>query len=360
METGQSLSERIREWARALGFSGARVTALYSGGYRAAGARLTRWIEAGYAGEMHYMTRSHSLRLDPCQLLPDVRSVISVTLDYWPEADLRPAMSALADPGRAYISRYALGRDYHRIIRRKLQSLAERIARESAAPCHYRVFSDSAPVLEVAYAAESGLGWRGKNTLLLSRKGSFSFLGEIYSTLDLPSDFPQTAHCGSCEKCVHACPTGAIIAPYTVDARLCISYLTIEYAGSIPEKLRPLMGNRIYGCDDCQLICPWNRRAAEGNSAFMARQGLEKAELADLMAWEEADFLSRLEGSPIRRIGYERWLRNLAVALGNALSAGADHPAIRAALLARAAHPSVLVREHVAWALAQTEKKTRP
>jgi len=258
----------------------------------------------------------------------------------------------LDDAGAAYVSRYALGRDYHKVLRKLLQSLAEKIGAEIGEH-RFRVFTDSAPVLEVELASKSGLGWRGKHTLLLNRQhGSWFFLGEIYTDLPLPVDAPATAHCGSCQACLDVCPTQAIVAPYTLDARRCISYLTIELKGSIPLDLRPLLGNRIYGCDDCQLACPWNRFAQTAALPdFGVRNGLDSAQLVDLFAWSETDFNERLAGSPIRRIGHERWLRNIAVALGNA----PPSPEIQAALGTRLQHPSEPVREHVAWALARQQ-----
>jgi epoxyqueuosine reductase len=255
------------------------------------------------------------------------------------------------------VSRYALGRDYHRVLRGKLQALTDRMTAAVGA-FRYRVFTDSAPVLEVALAAKAGLGWRGKHTLLLTREaGSFFFLGEIYTDLPLPVSIPQSDHCGSCHACIDVCPTGAIVGPYELDARRCISYLTIELKGSIPESLRPLIGNRVYGCDDCQLVCPWNKFAqVSGESDFAVRNGLDDADLITLFAWTEEEFARRMEGSAIRRIGYERWLRNLAVGLGNA----AYDKRVVAALESRAADRSPLVREHVAWALArQAEARGR-
>jgi epoxyqueuosine reductase len=278
-------------------------------------------------------------------------------MDYWP-GRARAAAVVLDETHKAYVARYALGRDYHKVLRTRLARLAARIARE-VGPFGHRVFTDSAPVLEVALAARAGLGWRGKHTLLLTREtGSYFFLGEIYTDLPLPVTPAATAHCGTCTSCIDACPTGAIVAPYELDARRCISYLTIELRGSIPEPLRPLIGNRVYGCDDCQLACPWNRFAqASAEADFDAvRNGLDDADLVTLFAWTEAEFNARMEGSAIRRIGYECWLRNLAVGLGNA----AGDPAIVAALSRRADDPSPLVREHVQWALARQHGHARP
>jgi epoxyqueuosine reductase len=270
-------------------------------------------------------------------------------MNYRPEG--ADASAVLADPERAYVARYALGRDYHKVLRARLARLVERIEGE-VGPFGYRVFTDSAPVLEVALAAKAGLGLRGKHTLLLTRDaGSYFFLGEIYTDLPLPPSAPVTAHCGTCSACIAACPTGAIVAPYELDARRCISYLTIEHHGAIPEALRPLVGNRVYGCDDCQIACPWNKFAPiTGEADFHAvRNGLDRATLVELFAWTQEEFEARHAGSAIRRIGYERWLRNIAVGLGNAPRSDA----VVAALRARADDPSALVREHVAWALAR-------
>jgi epoxyqueuosine reductase len=270
-------------------------------------------------------------------------------MDYWP-SDAADAEATLADPSVAYVSRYALGRDYHKLMRSRLQTLCERIQRAIGAFGH-RVFTDSAPVLEKALARNAGLGWIGKHTNLIdSASGSYFFLGEIYLDLNLPADEPSTAHCGTCSACLPACPTGAIVAPYRLDARRCISYLTIELAGSIPIEFRRAVGNRIYGCDDCQLVCPWNKFARPtGEKDFSVRHGLDHSQLAELFAWSEAQFLERTKGSAIRRIGYRRWLRNIAVALGNAPTS----PAVLGALNARAQDESTLVREHVQWALSQ-------
>lgn len=298
---------------------------------------------------MDYMA-SHGLkRARPIELVPGTQSIITVLVDYRPAAS--DANENLANPRRAYISRYALGRDYHKLIRNRLQTLAERIETATCTPCIYRAFVDSAPVMEVELAVQSGQGWRGKNTLLLTRHGSWHFLGELFLSLALPPDQPpEPEHCGSCTACLDACPTAAIVAPYRLDARRCISYLTIEHSGAIPVELRSLMGNRIYGCDDCQLVCPWNRFSADTREAdFQPRHNLDKATLLELFAWTEDEFLDRFQGSAIRRIGFERWQRNLAVALGNA---PADS-AIVGVLLGARNHPSLLVREHVEWALAR-------
>jgi epoxyqueuosine reductase len=298
---------------------------------------------------MHYMARHGRARARPAELVPGTIRVITARMNYWPAA-AEPAADVLADPQRAYVARYALGRDYHKVLRHRLARLARRIEAD-VGPFGYRVFTDSAPVLEVALAAKAGLGWRGKHTLLLTRDvGSYFFIGEIYTDLPLPETPTVTAHCGTCTSCIGACPTGAIVAPYELDARLCISYLTIEHHGSIPEALRPALGNRIYGCDDCQLVCPWNKYAtASSEPDFATRNGLDDATLVALFGWTREEFEMRLAGSAIRRIGHERWLRNIAVALGNARPT----PAVLAALTARRDDPSALVREHVAWALAR-------
>jgi len=341
-----ALAANIREWGRALGFAeiGIADTELST-----EEAQLMRWLDAGRHGTMEYMARHGTRRTRPAELVPGTVRVITARLDYWP-ADARDAEEVLVAPDRAYVARYALGRDYHKVLRARLQELADRISDEVGA-FGYRVFTDSAPVMEVALAARSGLGWRGKHTLLLTRdRGSWFFLGEIYTDLPLPVTPAQTSHCGTCSKCIDVCPTGAIVAPYELDARRCISYLTIELDGSIPESLRPLIGNRVYGCDDCQLACPWNRYAQPTTEPdFNVRNGLDDASLVDVFAWTRDEFETRMQGSAIRRIGYERWLRNIAVGLGNAPSS----PEIVAALKARADDPSSVVREHVAWALAQ-------
>lgn len=346
-----ALPGQIRAWAQELGFATAHIGRAEIS--PAARKKLTAWLAAGRHGEMDYMARHADLRADPAALVPGALTVVSVRLPYWPEGEGRsivPAEQALTSPETAYLSRYALGRDYHKVVRNRLQKLADRIA-AAAGPHGYRVFSDSAPVMEVELASKNGLGWRGKHTLLLTRQGSYHFLGEILTDLPLPiePDPDSDSHCGDCQRCLPACPTGAITAPYQLDARRCISYLTIELHGPIPAELRPLMGNRIYGCDDCQLACPWNRFAHAGDPDFAPRNGLDGATLADLFAWSAEEFDQRLAGSPIRRIGWERWLRNIAVALGNAPTG----PAVVAALESRRNHPSDLVREHVAWALAR-------
>jgi epoxyqueuosine reductase len=354
-----ALREAIRGWALAAGFSAAGFARLPLGD---APKRLREWLAAGMHGEMDYLARHADLRADPALLVPGALSVISVRMPYLPppagggdaQAAQAQAWDTLRDSGRAYVARYALGRDYHKQVRSRLEQLARRIE-AVAGPMGRRVFCDSAPVLEVEYGTRAGLGWRGKHTLLLTREeGSWFFLGEIVTTLDLPADAPAGAHCGSCERCIEVCPTQAIVAPYRLDARRCISYLTIEHAGAIPEPLRPLMGNRIYGCDDCQLACPWNRYAKVSvEPDFVARHGLDRSSLIELFAWDEAAFLARTEGSAIRRIGHARWLRNIAVALGNA----SPSPAIGTALRSRADHDDPQVREHVAWALREQDKK---
>ena len=348
-----ALATAIRHWGRDIGFQEIGIAGVDLADDE---ARLLSWLAAGRHGEMDYMARHGAARARPAELVPGTVRVISARMDYAPAAARAPA-EVLADSRKAYVARYALGRDYHKVLRARLARLAARIA-EEVGPFGHRVFTDSAPVLEVALAARAGLGWRGKHTLLLTREtGSYFFLGEIYTDLPLPVTPPAAAHCGTCTSCIGACPTGAIVAPYELDARRCISYLTIELAGSIPEALRPLVGNRVYGCDDCQLACPWNRFAQPTAEADFAaiRHGLDDADLVTLFAWSEAEFDARMRGSAIRRIGHERWLRNLAVGLGNATPA----PAIVAALERRADDPSPLVREHVAWALAQQRAKAQ-
>lgn len=339
---GLEFVAQIRQWGREFGFNAIGV-----GGIDLTDAEpgLMAWVEAGFHGDMDYMARHGLKRARAAELVPGTVRVISARMDYWPAA--ADAGAALADPQRAYVSRYALGRDYHKVLRARLQKLAERIA--AAVPHQYRVFTDSAPVLEVEHASRNGLGWRGKHTLLLDRSaGSWFFLGEIFTDLPLPVDERLEPHCGRCTACIDACPTGAIVAPYRVDARRCISYLTIELQGAIPEALRPQVGNRIYGCDDCQLACPWNRFAQLScEPDFAPRHRLDSATLVELFAWSAADFAERTAGSPIYRIGHERWLRNIAVALGNAPTTAA----VLAALQARAQDDSAIVREHVAWAL---------
>jgi len=312
-------------------------------------AHLDRWLGAGKHGEMGYMSKHGSRRTRPDELVPGTVRVLSARMNYWP-GDARDAGDALADPELGYVSRYALGRDYHKLMRNSLQRLADDIV-DRVGPMGYRVFVDSGPVLEKALARNAGLGWIGKHTNLIARDaGSYFFIGEILTDLPLPVDEAASAHCGTCSACIPACPTGAITAPNQLDARRCISYLTIELHGAIPVELRRMMGNRIYGCDDCQLVCPWNKFArAAAHPDFKTRHRLDSSRLDELFAWTETEFLERTEGSAIRRIGYERWLRNIAIALGNAPTT----PANTAALAARAEDPSALVREHVAWARAE-------
>ena len=350
------LARDIKRWARELGFQQAGIADC---DLSVVEPRLLAWLEKGWHGDMDYMARHGTARSRPAALTPGTLRVISARMDYLPHSPrgARKMEDVLAEPDRAAIARYAVGRDYHKVLRSRLQKLADRIT-TVVGPFQYRVFTDSAPVLEVELATKAGIGWRGKHTLLLNREaGSYFFLGDIYTDLPLPVDTPQGAHCGICQKCIDICPTQAIVAPYQLDARRCISYLTIEHKGSIPEALRPLIGNRVYGCDDCQMACPWNRFAQpSGEADFAVRNGLDNATLVELFAWSESDFNQKLAGSAIRRIGYERWLRNLAVGLGNALrvlTAENQRRVIWEALLAKADHPSVLVREHVAWALDQ-------
>ncbi len=327
-----------------LGFDAARVT---RPDLQEASARLQAWLAAGHHGEMNFMKQHAALRANPEALHPGTLRVISVCMPYL-TTPLNDAETTLSDARRGYISRYALGRDYHKVLRSRLQQLAFRLEQHWG-PFNYRVFTDSAPVLEVEIANQGGLGWRGKHTLMLRRDGgSFYFLGEIYTDLPLPIDAPVQDHCGTCQSCIDVCPTQAILGPYQLDAQRCISYLTIELKGSIPLPLRPLIGNRIYGCDDCQLVCPWNRFARQSSVAdFAPREALRADPLVALFSWEESQFNDQLAGSAIRRIGHERWLRNIAVALGNG---PADSQAITA-LSQRQNHPSALVREHVNWAL---------
>ena len=340
------LATDIRRWARELGFDAVGI-----GGIELAEdeARLLEWLERGWHGDMRWMQRHGTNRSRPDALVPGTSSVISVRMNYLP-ATAGDAWAVLNDSSLGYVSRYALGRDYHKLIRRRLQRLVERI-RERAGEVACRVFTDSAPVLEKPLARNAGLGWQGKHTNLLSRDaGSWFFLGEIYTSLALPHDDPGVDHCGRCTACIDVCPTRAIVAPYVLDARRCISYLTIEHEGAIPEPLRPLLGNRIYGCDDCQLVCPWNRFARTTTERdFEPRHALDASSLTTLFAWSEAQFEERLRGSAIRRIGHRRWLRNIAVALGNAPTSEAVVKALRE----RLRHDSALVREHVEWALRQ-------
>lgn len=346
--------QQLREWARPLGFSQIGVAgvdlASAEPGWRA-------WLDAGFHGAMHYMAAHGTRRTRPAELVPGTVSVITARMDYLPRqgrADWTAhETQRLADPAQAVVSVYARGRDYHKVLRQRLQRLTDQLAAQIG-PFGHRVFTDSAPVMEVELATRSGLGWRGKHTLALRRDaGSMFFLGEIYCDLALPPTAPESAHCGSCTACLDLCPTQAIVAPYRLDARRCISYLTIEHPGDIPEALRPAIGNRIYGCDDCQLACPWNKYAQRATLPdFDERHGLGGATLLALWRWTEADFLQRTEGSAIRRIGWPRWRRNLAVALGNAWREAGD-PAVFYALVA--ADDTGLARSHIDWALAQRQ-----
>lgn len=339
-----ALAQQIKIWGREQGFGAVGITDCDLGEHE---THLLNWLRDDYHGAMEYMARHGVRRSRPAELVPGTVRVISVRLDYWPQTDTS-IQHVLDDPHLGFVSRYALGRDYHTLLRKRLQKLAQRIENEIG-PFGFRVFSDSAPVLEKALAQKAGLGWIGKHSNLLQEKtGSWFFLGEIYTDLPLPVDTPSVNHCGTCHACIDICPTQAIVAPYRVDARRCISYLTIELRGSIPEELRPLMGNRIYGCDDCQAVCPWNKFAQlTREHDFSPRHALDAPDLIELFAWSEAQFLKNTEGSAIRRIGYACWLRNIAVALGNAPTT----PGITQALNLRANDPSELVREHVAWAL---------
>lgn len=342
--TLDNLADQIRDWAQELGFQAVGINDAYTGAH---GERLKDWLDAGMNGEMSYMADHGTKRYRPDELVPGTRRVISVRMDYLPSPD-SPAQ-VLQNREKAYISRYTLGRDYHKLVRKRLAQLARRID-EALAGHNHRAFVDSAPVLERALAQRAGLGWIGKNTMLIHPKaGSFFFLGEIFTSAPLPVDEPfTTEHCGSCSACLDVCPTDAFDGPYQLDARRCISYLTIELKGAIPEPLRAKMGNRVFGCDDCQLVCPWNKFSKPTDKDdFQPRHHLDNSELAELFLWTEAEFLKRTEGSAIRRTGYEGWLRNLAVGLGNAPS---TIPVIEA-LKQRADHPSALVREHVHWAL---------
>ena len=344
------LAGHIRSWGRELGFQQVGFSGTDLAAHE---AHLDKWLSLGYHGDMHYMQRHGTLRSRPQELHPGTIRVISVRMDYLPNGagDIE---ALLKQPSNGVVSRYALGRDYHKLMRKRLQKLANRIE-EHAGPIGYRVFVDSAPVLEKALAENAGLGWIGKHSNLVNKSaGSWFFLGEIFTDLPLPTDTVGENHCGDCSRCLDVCPTAAIIAPYTVDARRCISYLTIELHGSIPEEFRPMMGNRIYGCDDCQLVCPWNRFAqATGEEDFEPRHGLDTPDLIELFQWSEKQFLQRTEGSAIRRIGFERWLRNIAVALGNA-PVSTD---VTEALKTRLTHDSPVVREHVQWALGQHHSK---
>jgi epoxyqueuosine reductase len=359
----EALAIAIKAWGRELGFADVRIA---DADLSASEPGFEAWLAQGFHGQMDYMAAHGSKRTRPAELVPGTRRIIAARMDYLPRAagsDWRAAeLARLADPGAAVVSVYARGRDYHKVLRSRLQQLAQRVEAEVGG-FGYRVFTDSAPVLEVALAGKAGLGWRGKHTLLLNRDaGSMYFLGEIYTDLALPVDPPVSAHCGGCSACISACPTQAILGPQRMDARRCISYLTIELKGSIPLELRPLIGNRVLGCDDCQLVCPWNKFAQRASLPdFDVRNGLDNATLTELFAWTEQEFDERLQGSAIRRIGHERWLRNLAVGLGNAAGQGlAGDAGIVTALTARAGHASALVREHVEWALARHLAPIRP
>ncbi len=346
--------QQLRGWARELGFSQIGIAQV---DLAAAEPGLLAWLQAGFHGSMGYMAAHGLKRARPAELIPGTVRVITARMDYLPRAAdegwIAREQAALQDPQRAVVSVYARGRDYHKVLRQRLRKLADRLAAE-VGPLGHRVFTDSAPVLEVELATRAGLGWRGKHTLALTRDaGSMFFLGEVFIDLPLPVDEPASTHCGSCSACIAICPTQAIVAPYRLDARRCISYLTIEHAGAIDVELRPLIGNRIYGCDDCQTACPWNKYAQRATLPdFDAREPLTDATLLELWAWSEADFLRHTEGSAIRRIGYPRWRRNLAVALGNAWRETGE-PAIARALSAAREEAHDLVGEHIDWALAQ-------
>ncbi|MEO7051218.1 MAG: tRNA epoxyqueuosine(34) reductase QueG [Rhodanobacter sp.] len=339
-----ALAHDIKRWATELGFADTGISGTDLGEDE---AHLQRWLDGGHHGEMEYMARHGTRRTRPAELEPGTQRIISVRMDYIPPGTAN-AWGVLNDPEAGYVSRYALGRDYHKLMRQRLQKLAERI-HGKVGDFGYRAYVDSAPVLEKALARNAGLGWIGKHTVLINRRaGSYFFLGELYTDLPLPVDQPASEHCGSCTRCIEVCPTQAITGPYQLDAKRCISYLTIELKGSIPEELRAPMGNRIFGCDDCQLVCPWNKFAQVATEAdFAPRHSLDGAKLVELFGWTEQQFLQRTEGMAIRRTGYEGWLRNIAVALGNAPPSAA----VRDALQQRADDASAVVREHVAWAL---------
>ena len=350
---------QIQIWARELGLSQIGVTGI---DLSSAEPGLQAWLAAGFHGSMGYM-QSHGLkRARPAELQPGTVSVITARMDYLPQDTppdwLAQETARLLQPGEAVVSVYARGRDYHKVLRSRLQKLQERIA-QAIGPFGHRVFTDSAPVMEAELATRSGMGWRGKHTLVLNRTaGSMFFLGELFVDFALPATPAVSAHCGECNACIDICPTQAIVAPYRLDARRCISYLTIEHAGPIDASLRPLIGNRIYGCDDCQLACPWNKFAQTSPLPdWQAREGLGAGSLVTLLGWSEAEFLHRTEGSAIRRIGHARWVRNLALAAGNALASSALSPPDRHALLlalsAHAAHPDAVVQEQVAWSMAK-------
>ena len=349
-----ALARTIKQWGRELGFAEVRIADVDLAHME---APLQAWLDAGYHGEMEYMASHGMKRARPAELVPGTVRAISARMNYLPPAlgpDWRAHEAARdADPSAAVISVYARGRDYHKVMRSRLQQLAERIKGEIG-EFGYRVFSDSAPVMEVELATKAGLGWRGKHTLLINRQGgSFFFLGEILVDVPLPVDAPETPRCGQCSACITVCPTQAILGPHQLDARRCISYLTIELKGAIPVEMRALIGNKVYGCDDCQTVCPWNKFAQRAVVPdFDERHGLGSAGMALLFAWTEEEFNRRMEGSAIRRIGHERWLRNLAVGMGNAAAKAKGQLDIVAALLSRRDHPSAMVREHIEWALA--------
>lgn len=344
--------DKIRRWGHDLGFCDIRIS---DTDLSEAEQAYNTWLRKGFHGDMDYMVRHGSKRTRPAELEPGTISIISARMDYYP-GNSRDAWEVLGDSALGYVSRYALGRDYHKLMRKRLQQLTQKIETAIGA-FGYRVFVDSAPVLEKPIAAKAGIGWTGKHSNILARDGSWFFLGEIYTTLPLPADPPVADHCGRCTACIDICPTRAIVEPGVVDARLCISYLTIENHGAIPTELRPLLGNRIYGCDDCQLICPWNKFARHAAIPdFDVRNGLDAATLVELFQWTEEEFLHRLEGSAIRRIGHLSWLRNIAVALGN----GDPTPDAIAALEKQRHHPDPMVAEHVAWAIAQLSNQDGP
>lgn len=347
----QSLAEQIKIWGADLGFQQIGISGT---DLSQAETHLQQWLADGMHGEMQYMQAHGLKRSRPTLLQEGTRSIISARMDYLPET-AAISRSLLNDPAAAFLSRYALGRDYHKVLRNRLQKLADKIQTEIGL-FGYRAFVDSAPVLEKAIAEQAGLGWIGKHSNLINRKaGSWFFLGEIYTDLPLPADSAGSSHCGQCRACLDICPTQAIVAPYRVDARRCVSYLTIELHGSIPPELRPMIGNRIYGCDDCQLICPWNRFAKLSAEAdFQPRHSLDQSSLIALFAWDESEFLQKTEGSAIRRIGHIRWLRNIAVALGNGLVSEAAISTLQEKLR----HDAELVREHAAWALTRLIGKT--
>ena len=347
------LREKIERWARELGFQSLGIS---SGQLTQAESHLLEWLDRGYHGTMTYMSRHGSARTRPHELLPGTVRIISVRMDYRPE-DVVDSLAGLEDLRNGYVRRYAVGRDYHRLMRRRLQRLADHIT-DAIGPFLYRAFTDSAPVMEKPLASHAGLGWIGKHTNLINKNaGSFFFIGELYTDLPLPVDEPVTDHCGECSRCITACPTGAIVGPYQLDARRCISYLTIELKGSIPIELRASIGNRIFGCDDCQLVCPWNRFSQPTEEiGFALNPRFAAPPLVSLLAWDEDQFLRNTSGTALRRITHEQWLRNVAVAIGN----GPRDQAALEVLTDRLAHPSPMVREHVVWALARLQKVTRP